>query len=88
MAKGIPVKIESGGLKTGGSLVIDGVDMSHFTESLSLDMGAGIAPRLTVNLVGPVLSAALEAEVAIPEPTADLLLKLGWTPPAAETEGD
>lgn len=86
MADGIPVKIESGGRKTGGSLVIDGTDLSHWTESLHLDMGAGVMPRLTVNLGGVKLDAEVLAEVVIPAEIRELLLKLGWTAPAAESE--
>jgi len=87
MPKGLPVKITSGGYRTGGSLVVDGLDISHHTESLSLclELGAGAIPRLSINIVGVAADAEVDAEVVIPNQLAELLTKLGWTPPAAET---
>lgn len=89
MADGIPVRIESGGRMTGGKLIIDGTDFSNWTESLHLEMGAGMAPRLSVNLAKLRLDADVVAEVVIPDEIWAFLLKFGWTPPAPESaEGE
>lgn len=89
MADGIPVRIESGGRRTGGKLVIDGTDFSNHVASLHLEMGAGMMPRLTVDFAGLVTAAEVGAEVVIPDEVQALLLKLGWTAPAPEpTEGE
>jgi len=63
-------------------LLIDGLDISHIVTSLRLDVSAGHEHRLELQLRAFPFSAALEGvEARIDGETADVLQRLGWTPP-------
>ncbi|SFT31827.1 hypothetical protein [Streptomyces sp. ok210] len=77
------VEIGSDGLKH--SLTIDGHDISRGATGLTLTMGcAGTLPQLEVDLqlIDVSTVGSIEAEVILGAGVQDVLVALGWTPPA------
>ncbi|MDF6043241.1 hypothetical protein LRD69_14000 [Streptomyces sp. JH14] len=77
------VEIGSDGLKH--SLKIDGHDISQGATGLTLTMGcAGTLPQLEVDLqlIDVSTVGSIEAEVILGAGVHDVLVALGWTPPA------
>lgn len=69
------------------SLLIDGHDISNTVTSLRLDISARHEHRLTLNLAAFPLDAHLEGVVVqVCDDIADVLQRLGWTPPPEEKE--
>jgi hypothetical protein len=78
---------------SGGARVeLDGRDISRALQGLSFTVDTRTLPyaRAEVVLSLPVIdvSTVSEADVLIPQATHDLLVQLGWTPPAEAKEGD
>ncbi|MER5916971.1 hypothetical protein ABT124_43135 [Streptomyces sp. NPDC001982] len=75
-----------------GAVILDGNNISHSIRSLNLQATAGQPPRVILEPVDlePVVHTAdvtaAETVVTIPDATAQLLITLGWTPPADDTE--
>lgn len=65
----------------GGSLLIDGVDISSSVRSYSLDGIAGEMPDLRLRLALRTTTFSGEVLVDIPPETHDALVAIGWTPP-------
>ena len=66
----------------GGSLVVDGQDLSNATRGFTFTARAGEMPALTVDLRVDDISADGEvADIVIPTETRAALMALGWTPP-------
>lgn len=72
----------------GGSQVkIGGTDVSNATESLALHASGRELPSLTLNIVVPEFRVKGEdVTVQVSQETADLLVKLGWTPPPSTND--
>lgn len=68
-------------------IAIDGADISpRAIAGLSLQAEAGDIPRLTLDVVAlDVTKLGGKMEIFLPDETRELLVALGWTPPA---EGD
>lgn len=76
------LRISSDGIV--GNVQLDGQDVSHALAGLKLRMAAGELPQATLDVLVHDLSTEVEARVVIPQETRDLLVRLGWTPPAEE----
>ncbi len=77
--------VESNGIT--GVVTLDGVELQRAIRGLKLTFDAGQLP--TVVLDPMVLDANVLhsgwMDVRIPDATSDLLIALGWTPPAGES---
>lgn len=66
-------------------VTLDGDDISRLVRSVSIDAEAGHIPSVRLELaVFEIESAAEGTKVHIASGTEDLLVRLGWTPPAEE----
>lgn len=64
---------------------LSGHDISHALTGVTLRLDAGSVPTATLELALWEVPAELDAvEVKVPDETKDLLVRLGWTPPAEE----
>lgn len=68
---------------TGGTVEIDGQDVSHAVRGIDLTQTAGQPPRLTLELRLDQLVCNGLADVVIPDDIEELLLRLGWSQPGA-----
>ncbi|MGW5616269.1 hypothetical protein [Streptomyces sp. NPDC003877] len=70
----------------GGQVVeLDGVDVSRALLGLTLYVRAGDLPTAVLDVIAEEIPAELdEVRAYLPEATKDLLVRLGWTPPAEE----
>lgn len=73
------------GLPGGTQVELDGVDVASLVTGLSLQIGVDELPRVTLGVVLHELDTELEnPRIVVPDKTRDLLVRLGWTPPAEE----
>ena len=64
---------------------LSGHDISRALSGVSLRLEAGCVPTATLDLVLWEMPTELDAvQVKVPDPTKELLVRLGWTPPAEE----
>lgn len=70
----------------GGQVVeLDGVDVSRALLGLTLYLRGGEMPTAFLDVVAEEIPTELdEVRAYLPEATKDLLVRLGWTPPAEE----
>jgi len=70
----------------GGQVVeLDGVDISRSLIGLSLNVRAGDMPSVVLDVIAEEIPTELdEVRAYLPDATKDLLVRLGWTPPAEE----
>ncbi|MFG3276236.1 hypothetical protein [Streptomyces luteogriseus] len=70
----------------GGQVVeLDGVDVSRALLGLTLYVRAGDMPSAVLDVIAEEIPTELdEVRAYLPEATKDLLVRLGWTPPAEE----
>jgi hypothetical protein len=70
----------------GGHVVeVDGVDISRALLGLTLYVRAGDMPTAVLDVVAEEIPTELDdVRAYLPEATKDLLVRLGWTPPAEE----
>ena len=74
--------VEIDGTGDVGVVLVDGLDLSAITDSLSVRWIAGKPPRVELGLGWPRMKAALpNTVVELDEPTRNALILLGWTPP-------
>ena len=76
------VQISSDGVT--GRLHLDGQDISQVLDGVDLKLRPGCLPEVTLGVIVHDLTTEVEAKVVIPQETHDLLVRLGWTPPAEE----
>ncbi|MCU1612610.1 MAG: hypothetical protein JWO98_150 [Frankiales bacterium] len=69
---------------------IDGTDIRNALTGLTLRMGVGDIPRMTVDLLLLDVTELqdAEAQVLIPDATVEALVALGWTPPVDPAPAD
>lgn len=82
-----PGKLRLGGtgLPGGTQIELDGRDIANVVTGLSLRVGVDSLPEVTLGVVLHVLDTELEnPRVVVPDATKELLVRLGWTPPAEE----
>ena len=73
------------GLPGGTQIELDGVDIAHAVTGLSLHIGVDNLPTAVFDVALRELDTDLEQpRVTVPDETRDLLVRLGWTPPAEE----
>lgn len=72
------IRVTSDGV--GGHVQLDGVDISDGVYGITLKFKAGHLPNLELEL--PMIQTETDANVIILDKTRDLLIQLGWTPPA------
>lgn len=72
------------------SLTLDGHTISpRGISGLTIEAGTGEVPRLTLDVLAlDITEVGGQMEVLIPEEARELLMTLGWTPPAGEAEVD
>jgi hypothetical protein len=86
--------VRPGKLRLGGSglpgdtqIELDGEDIASAVTGLSLRLGVYGLPEVTLDVVLHELDAELEhPRVILPDATKQLLVRLGWTPPAEEAQ--
>lgn len=71
----------------GGSLVVDGADLSNMATGFALDYGADRVPTLTVDLMVDEGEVDGDMRVVLPDEVGDLLVEWGWTPPGGRGVG-
>jgi hypothetical protein len=82
-----PGKLRLGGTGLPGDtqIELDGQDIASAVTGLSLRVGTYGLPEVTLEVVLHELDTVLETPLVIlPDATRDLLVRLGWTPPAEE----
>lgn len=76
------VRIETGETNR---LELDGVDISNSVMGFTVQFDVDHLPRVSLDMLGdPDIDLAF-AEVLVAERCHDLLMKLGWTPPAVSS---
>lgn len=88
-----PVRITVGDPPRRTRVILDGVDVSDAVRGLRFAQESGEFPTLLLDL--PVCPAegretiveGAATEVLIPEATAELLIRAGWTPPGDPDDG-
>ncbi|MBC2903150.1 hypothetical protein [Streptomyces cupreus] len=79
------LRISGTGLPGGTQVELDGEDIAPLVEGLSLRIGVKALPTVTLDVIVHELDTELpNPRVVVPEKTRDLLVRLGWTPPAEE----
>lgn len=69
----------------GGWLVeLDGHDISHALTGLRLSLDSGPVGEVRLDVIAEELETHSDVIVLLPDATKDLLVRLGWTPPAEE----
>lgn len=71
--------------RPGQVVELDGVDISRSLIGLSLNIRAGEMPAAVLDVIAEELPTQLdEVRAYLPDATKELLVRLGWTPPAEE----
>lgn len=68
---------------TGGTVELDGRDVSHAVRGFELTQEVGYRPQLTLDLVVDQVVSSGRTVVLISEAVQELLVSFGWTPPGA-----
>ncbi|WP_020116817.1 hypothetical protein [Streptomyces canus] len=68
----------------GWTAELDGQDIAPALRSLSLSVDSSPVATARLDLVIEDVSTHAEVDVWMPDATKDLLVRLGWTPPAEE----
>lgn len=69
----------------GHRVVLDGQDIANSILGLTVAFKGGESPAATLDLVlDEIPTETDDVRVHLPEETRDLLVRLGWTPPAEE----
>ena len=76
------VLTENGG--KGSRVEVDGQDVSALVRGVALASEVGQPTSVELDLRCVTVHVAGEAQVEVDAPTRDLLLTLGWTPPAVD----
>lgn len=73
----------------GHEVLVDGHDLSHAIQTLSLDMRAGQMPRvdLMLNIFDVTQFGDAEMRLAFAPGVEEALIALGWTPPGSDARG-
>ena len=81
--KALRINRQESGL--GHRVELDGIDIANSILGLTVTITAGEMPAATLNLVlDEIPTDTDEVRVRLPQETRDLLVRLGWTPPAEE----
>ncbi|MFJ3037721.1 hypothetical protein [Streptomyces tendae] len=71
----------------GGWVVeLDGHDISNALRGLSLNLDSSPVAEARLDVIAEDVSTHAEVLVCLPDATKDLLVRLGWTPPAEEAQ--
>lgn len=81
-----PVKIRLGPEMYDASVEIDGVPVEQTVTSLAFSVNARGERRVTLELPWVEAEVSGEARIVLPERTREVLVALGWTPPAETDE--
>lgn len=83
------VKITGDGLPGSTGIHLDGHDVARTVRALTLSLGPDRLPsvELDVLVFGEMELDVEGAQVLLPEATRELLVRLGWTPPAEPERG-
>jgi hypothetical protein len=74
----------SGSGGPGATVELDGQDIANVLTGLTLRLGVGEMPTATLDLVVHDFGAEADVRFVVPDECRDLLVRLGWTPPAEE----
>ena len=64
-----------------GYIELDGQPINDAVRTVTLDMAAGLPPRITLGVAVDDVLLAITADVVLPPAVHALLIDLGWTPP-------
>jgi len=76
-ARKVKLDIEAPGR---GTIEVDGQRLTG-VRGIHIDGRYGHIPRVTLDLLVHEIDGTVEAEVIVPDRTAQTLIALGWTPP-------
>lgn len=79
-----PRKLRIGTDGVVGSVHLDDQDISSALQGADLKLRPGCLPEVTLDVIVYDLSSEVEGTVVVPSETRELLVRLGWTPPAEE----
>lgn len=77
-------KLRIGSDGTIANVQLDGLDISSVLDAVDLKLRPGCLPEVRLGVLVHDLTTEVEGTVVIPDETRDLLVRLGWTPPAEE----
>ena len=66
----------------GTFVVIAGQDVTRLARGVNLVSGVGELTKLVIDLAPSMVRASVQCPVAVDSATHELLVELGWTPPA------
>jgi hypothetical protein len=79
------LRLAGTGLPGGTRIELDSKDITCSVAALSVHVGVDHLPTAVLDVILHELDTELEnPRVIVPEKTRDLLVRLGWTPPAEE----
>lgn len=71
--------------RLGHAVELDGVDISRSLIGMTLTIRAGDVPSAVLDVIAEEVPSQLdEVRAYLPDATKELLVRLGWTPPAEE----
>ncbi|MEV7154905.1 hypothetical protein AB0N77_09800 [Streptomyces misionensis] len=76
----------SGAGGPGAQVELDGQNIAGSLTGLTLRLGVDEMPTATLDLLIHDFGAETEARFVLPDECRDLLVRLGWTPPAEEAQ--
>lgn len=65
-------------------VIVDGLDISRSVSAVTIESKAGERSRVTLALPGTRPDVDVDADVRVDAQTRELLIRLGWQPPAGE----
>jgi hypothetical protein len=63
------------------AVTLDGQDISHLVSGLTVEYGPGSLPRAELDVIAVETECEGKPDLYLKPGTADLLKRLGWTPP-------
>lgn len=80
------LRISGTGLPGGTAVELDGMDITSAIDALSLRLSVSEHPTGVLNVLLHKVDTEVEnPRLVVPDETRDLLVRLGWTPPAEES---
>lgn len=68
----------------GSSIAINGQDVTRLLRGVTLQSVVGKPTRIVIDLLPAIVRTKVEGHVAIDSASYELLVELGWTPPAED----
>ncbi|GHH30229.1 hypothetical protein [Streptomyces rubradiris] len=72
--------------RAGWAVELDGHDISRALVGLSLKLDSSPLAEARLDVIAEELPIEAQVHVVLPDATKELLVRLGWTPPAEEAQ--